>query len=104
MFLVGELERPTAVREYEHTPCSEITHANWVKWIPSSLSSIALAITANEARDLSRALNLTRSGKPLKFKSAMDLDREIWTNCSIEERHRLNENTLRPIYTSEIIL
>jgi hypothetical protein len=102
MFLVCELERPTAVREYEYTPCSEIIHANWVKWIPRGLSSIAMAITASEPRDLTRALNLTRSGKPLKFKSAMDLDRDLWTNCSIEEWHRLHENTLRPIYSSEI--
>jgi hypothetical protein len=61
-----------------------------------------MSVRADEPRDLSRALNQTSNGTPLKFKTALELDRELWTKCSVEEWQRLMENTLRPIYSSEI--
>ena len=102
MFLVEEYQRPTAVRTYAYTPCSEIKWAKYVEWIPRGQSAMALAIMASEPRDLNRAPNQTASGKPLKFNSAMELDPILWSACDAEEWHRLLENTLRPVYFNEI--
>ena len=101
-FLVKEMLRPTASRVYEYTPCNEMIKDKTLAWIPRGQSFLALSIRASQPRDESRALNQTKSGKPLKFKTALELDRELWTKCSEEEWHRLLENTLRPIWSSEI--
>ena len=101
-FDVSELLRPTTTRIYEYTSCAEMTRDKTLVWIPRGKSSIALAIRASSPRDDSRALNQTKHGKPLKYRTALELDRELWTNASEEEWNRLLENTLRPIWSSEI--
>ena len=102
MFLVGELQRPTALRDYQYTRCSEIIRSNYVNWIPRGQSAYALAIMATHPRDPARALNQTAAGKPLKFRTAMELDPALWKACDEEEWHRLLENTLRPVYHNQI--
>ena len=101
-YLVSELLRPTASREYEYTPCAEIRRDKTYTWIQRGSSSLALSIRASTPRDVNRALNLTKQGRPLKYRTALELDRDLWTKCSEEEWNRLLENTLRPIYSSEI--
>ena len=98
-YLVSELLRPTASREYEYTPCSEICRDKTINWIQRGNSSLALSIRASTPKDDSRALNLTKQGRPLKYKTALEFDRDLWTKCSEEEWNRLLENTLRPIYS-----
>ena len=78
-YLVSELLRPTASREYEYTPCSEIRRDKTLTWIQRGSSSLALSIRSSTPKDDSRALNLTKQGRPLKYKTALDLDRDLWT-------------------------
>ena len=80
----------------------EISRDKKLTWVKRNHSSLALSIRSSTPKDNSRALNLTKQGRPLKYKTALDLDRELWTKCSEEEWHRLLENTLHPIFSSEI--
>ena len=101
-YLVSELLKPTAVRNYEYTPCSEISKDKTLTWVRRGSSALALSIRSSTPKDESRALNLTKQGRPLKYKTALELDRVLWTKCSEEEWNRLLENTLHPIWSSEI--
>ena len=103
-FLVSEYTRPTALREFEYTRCSEIQRAKWVQWIARGQSAFACAILASTPRDPNRALNQNLDGTPLTKRAALKLDPELWTSCREEEWHRLLENTLIPIYANNIPL
>ena len=67
-YLVSELLRPTASRIYEYTPCAEIRRDKTLTWIQRGKSALALSIRASTPRDDSRALNLTKKGRPLSIK------------------------------------
>ena len=102
MYSISQHVRPTAVREYEYTRCSETSTAKYVSWTARGQSAFALSIRATLPRDKNRALNQTSNGQPLNFKKAKEIDPELWIKCDVEEWHRLLQNTARPIYRSEI--
>jgi len=103
MFEFSQYNQPTHSRTFEYTPCSEISKAKYVEWIPRGNSSIAAAILSATPRDPNRNPNQTQDGRSLNFRRAKELDPRLWLNCDVEEYHRLfKSGTLLPIYHNQI--
>ena len=103
MFDSNQYNHPTHSRVFEYTPCSEISNAKWVNWIPRGKSSIAAAILSATPRDMERSPNQTPEGLTLNFRRAKNLDPKLWLDCDIEEYHRLlKSGTIHPIYYHQI--
>ena len=103
MFDTNQYNHPTRSRTFEYTPCSEISKAKYVQWLPRGTSSIAASILSDTPRDLLRNPNQTYEGITLNFKRAKELDPGLWLECDIEEYHRLFQSgTLLPIYYNQI--
>ena len=87
-FDINQKNKPTVDREYEHTACSEILTAKYVKWfVPGYAHSILSAQPRDESEP---PMNLDSNNKPLKYKSALtSKNKAYWDNADIEEYRRL---------------
>jgi hypothetical protein len=88
-FDIHQLNQRTSTREFDYSPCREISTAKYVTWIApdKDFGQFSSAILSNDPRGKSEPpLNLNSDGKPLKFNSALKSSNVLyWERADIEE-------------------